>query len=47
VNYEILGMPTTVFITADGRIWRKYTGLLTFNQVKTLADELTRASPSR
>src|SRR5712691_380562 len=46
-NYEILGMPTTVFITADGRIWRKHTGLLTFNQIKPLADELTRVSPSR
>ncbi len=46
-TYEILGMPTTVFITADGRIWRKHTGLLTFNQVKALTDELTRVSPSR
>ena len=46
-NYEILGMPTTVFITADGRIWRKHTGLLTFNQLTALADELTRVSPAR
>lgn len=46
-NYEILGMPTTIFITADGRIWRKHTGLLTFNQVKALAADLTRVSPSR
>lgn len=46
-NYEILGMPTTVFITANGRIWRKHAGLLTFNQVKTLTDELVRVSASR
>ncbi len=46
-NYEILGMPTTIFITADGRIWRKHTGLLTFNQVKALAADLTQVSPSR
>ncbi len=45
--YQILGMPTTVFITADGRIWRKHTGLLTFNQIKTLAADLTRVLPSR
>lgn len=46
-NYEILGMPTTVFITADGRIWRKHAGLLTFDQIKTLTDELVRVSASR
>lgn len=46
-NYEILGMPTTVFITADGRIWRKHAGLLTFDQVKSLTDELVRVSASR
>jgi len=45
-NYEILGMPTTVFITAGGRIWRKHAGLLTFNQVKALADDFTRVSSS-
>jgi thiol-disulfide isomerase/thioredoxin len=43
-NYEVLGMPTTVFITADGRILRKYTGLLTFEQMKTFTDELVRAA---
>ena len=46
-DYQILGMPTTVFITADGRIWRKHAGVLTFNQIKALAAELTRVSPSR
>jgi thiol-disulfide isomerase/thioredoxin len=45
-NYEVLGMPTTVFITSDGRILRKYTGLLAFEQMKMFADELVRGSPS-
>ncbi len=46
-NYAILGMPTTVFITTDGRIQRRYTGLLTFDQMKAFTDELVRASTSR
>ncbi len=46
-NYEILGMPTTVFITADGRIWRKHAGLLTFDQVAAFSAELVRVSSSR
>lgn len=46
-NYEILGMPTTVFITADGRIWRKHAGLLTFDQIKAFTDDLVRVSASR
>lgn len=32
--YQILGMPTTVFITTDGRILRKHVGLLTFEQMR-------------
>jgi thiol-disulfide isomerase/thioredoxin len=43
--YEILGMPTTVFILPDGRILRKHVGLLTFEQMQTFADELIRFSP--
>jgi len=46
-NYEILGMPTTVFITADGRIWRKHAGLLTFDQIKAFTEDLVRVSASR
>lgn len=46
-NYEVVGMPTTVFITSDGRILRKYTGLLTFELMKTFTDELLRGSTSR
>lgn len=46
-NYEILGMPTTVFITPDGRIWRKHAGLLTYGQMTALIDGLVRVSSTR
>ncbi len=46
-NYEILGMPTTVFITPDGRIWKKHVGLLTRGQIVGLVDDLLRVSPTR
>lgn len=46
-NYEILGMPTTVFITADGRIQRKHAGLLTREQMAAFTDELLRVSEAR
>jgi thiol-disulfide isomerase/thioredoxin len=40
----IFGMPTTVFITADGKILRKYTGSLTRDQMTTFLGELLKAS---
>lgn len=43
-RYGILGMPTTVFITADGKILRKYTGMLTRDQMDTFVGELLKAS---
>ncbi len=43
-RYAILGMPTTVFITADGKILRKYTGMLTRDQMITFVSELLHAS---
>ena len=43
-NYQILGMPTTVFITPQGRILRKHTGLLTRGQMDAFLAELLRAS---
>jgi len=46
-NYEILGMPTTVFITSEGRIWRKHAGLLTHGQMIALTDQLLRVSAPR
>jgi len=42
--YQILGMPTTVFITPGGRILRKHAGLLTFDQMRFFTDELLHAS---
>lgn len=42
--YGILGMPTTVFITPDGKIFRRYTGMLTRGQMETFTDELLKAS---
>jgi thiol-disulfide isomerase/thioredoxin len=46
-NYQVLGMPTTVFITPQGRIFRKYTGLLTRRQMETFLDDLLEASAAR
>jgi thiol-disulfide isomerase/thioredoxin len=43
-TYGILGMPTTIFITADGKILRKYTGMLTRDQMNTFVGELLKAS---
>lgn len=42
--YGILGMPTTVFITSNGKIFKRYTGMLTRGQMETLVDELLKAS---
>ncbi len=42
--YQILGMPTTVFITADGRILKKHVGLLTRGQMDALVAELIGAA---
>lgn len=42
--YQILGMPTTVFITTDGRMLRKHTGLLTPDQMRAFSEELVKVS---
>ncbi len=42
--YQILGMPTTVFITPDSRIFRKHVGLLTSEQIHAFVAELLKAS---
>jgi thiol-disulfide isomerase/thioredoxin len=42
--YRILGMPTTVFITPAGKIFKKHTGLLTRAQMDALVGELLKAS---
>jgi len=45
-DYELLGMPTTYFITPDGEILRRWTGLLTAEKLGELVDELLQASGS-
>ena len=39
-EYEILGMPSTFFITADGKIFRKWTGLLTKDKLAEIVHEM-------
>jgi thiol-disulfide isomerase/thioredoxin len=43
-NYQILGMPTTYFITPDGEIVRTWTGLLTEDKLAELVEELIDVS---
>ncbi|MBI2170612.1 MAG: hypothetical protein HYU30_01100 [Chloroflexi bacterium] len=42
--YRVLGMPTTVFLTPDGRIHSTWTGLLTERKLVDLVGELPKAS---
>ncbi len=42
--YGIVGMPTTIFITPSGKIFTRYTGMLTRSQMETFVDELLKAS---
>lgn len=42
--YQILGMPTTVLVAADGKILRKYSGLLTRELMQRFTDQLVRGS---
>jgi thiol-disulfide isomerase/thioredoxin len=43
-EYELIGMPTTYFITPDGEIIRQWTGLLTEDKLTELVEELIRVS---
>lgn len=43
-DYKVLGMPTTVFVTADGMIHRVWAGLLSQEIMLELVDELVEAS---
>ena len=43
-SYEVFGMPTTVFLTPDGEVQRKWSGLLTASKLGELTDELIRES---
>ncbi len=43
-QYEVLGMPSTYFITPDGQIHKSWSGLLTEAKLNELVDELIAAS---
>jgi thiol-disulfide isomerase/thioredoxin len=45
-EYQVIGMPTTYFITPDGHIVQKWTGLLTRDKLVELIGELLEASES-
>jgi thiol-disulfide isomerase/thioredoxin len=44
--YQVIGMPTTLFITPDGEIVERWTGLLTRDKMEELVQELIDASAS-
>jgi len=44
INYRVLGMPTTVFITPEGEIVETWTGLLTKEKMTELIEALLVAS---
>ena len=39
-DFEILGMPTTIFIRADGSVARKWSGVINEEKLNELVDEL-------
>jgi thiol-disulfide isomerase/thioredoxin len=39
-NFQVLGMPTTLFLHADGRLMRSWSGLLPREKLEELIDEL-------
>ena len=40
INYKVLGMPTTVFVTADGKIFQKWTGALNRDVLAKISNEM-------
>jgi thiol-disulfide isomerase/thioredoxin len=42
--YQVLGMPTTVFLTPEGKVFRTWTGLLTRSKLVELVEGLLKAS---
>jgi thiol-disulfide isomerase/thioredoxin len=42
-KYEVLGMPTTVFIDSNGEIFRNWTGVLNRDTLKQIASEMLEA----
>ena len=45
-DYQVLGLPTTYFITADGVIHRRWTGPLTADKLGELVQELLEVNPT-
>jgi thiol-disulfide isomerase/thioredoxin len=45
-DYRVLGMPTTVFLTPDGKVFKNWTGILTRAKMVELIEELSLASGS-
>ena len=45
-EYQLIGMPTTYFITPDGEIIEQWTGLLTRDKLTELVQVLIDASES-
>ena len=45
-EYEIIGMPSTFFITADGKIFRKWTGPLNKDKLVEIVEEMLALSGS-
>ena len=45
-RFQVLGMPTTLFITADGGITHKWTGILNREKLTELIEELLAATES-
>ncbi|HXG35383.1 MAG TPA: TlpA disulfide reductase family protein [Dehalococcoidia bacterium] len=43
-QYNVLGMPTTVFFTPDGKVFRKHTGFMTLGQMRSNLEDLLNAS---
>jgi thiol-disulfide isomerase/thioredoxin len=43
-SFEVLGMPTTFFITPEGEVFEKWTGILTSDKMGELVDALLAAS---
>ena len=40
VEYGVQGMPTTVFVTPDGKVARKWTGVINKAKLDELTEEL-------
>ena len=39
-NFKVLGMPTTVFVDSDGKIFRSWTGALNLKTLSDITDEM-------